>query len=90
VKATVTRLLLAGLFLSGLAVAPSGSVYDALGRRQGYVRESRPGQYDLHDAHSRRLGYEHQGADGWIEFFDTHSWRWFEIRPERPGPQRGP
>jgi len=50
-------LLLAGMLLTGLLVAPSGSLYDTHGRRQGYVWESRPGQYDLYDSHSRWLGY---------------------------------
>jgi hypothetical protein len=84
------RPLLAGLLLSGLLVMPDGAVYDAHGRRQGYVKESRPGQYDLFDAHSRRLGYGRQGADGRIEFFDVHSRRLLEIRPERTGPRRAP
>jgi hypothetical protein len=79
---------LAALLLGGVLVAPSGAVYDAHGQRQGYVTESRPGQFDLYDAHSRRLGYGRQGADGRIEFFDPHSRRLLEIRPQRPGPRR--
>ena len=43
---TMRRFLggLAVLLLAGALVAPSGTVYDAHGRRQGYVKESRPGQ----------------------------------------------
>lgn len=80
--------MLAALLLAGALVAASGSVYDAHGQRQGYVKESRPGQFDLYDVHSRRLGYGRQGADGRIEFFDPHSRRLLEIRPERTGPRR--
>ncbi len=80
--------LLGGLLLSGLAIAPSGAVYDTRGQRQGYVQESRPGQFDLYDTHSRRLGYGHQGADGRIEFFDLHSRRLLEIRPDQPAIRR--
>jgi hypothetical protein len=76
------------LLLGGVLVAPSGAVYDAHGRRQGYVKESRPGQFDLYDAHSRRLGYGRQGGDGRIEFFDKNSRRLYEIRPNRAGPRR--
>lgn len=78
----------AGLLLSGLLVMPDGMLYDAHGRRQGSVRESRPGQYDLYDVHSRRLGYGRQGVDRRLEFFDVHSRRILEIRPERTGPRR--
>jgi hypothetical protein len=73
---------------AGLVVGPFGAVYDGHGQRQGYVQESRPGQFDLYDAHSRRLGYGRQGRDGTVEFFDPHSRRLLEIRPERLGPRR--
>lgn len=71
-----------------MLVTPSGSVYDAPGRRQGYVKESRPGQFDLYDQHSRRLGYGRDGRDGRIEFYDKNSRRILTIRPEWTGPRR--
>ncbi len=80
--------MIAALFLTGLLVTPNGAVYDAHGRRQGYLQESRPGQFDLYDSHSRRLGYGRQGRDGTIEFFDPHSRRILELRPERARPRR--
>ena len=82
------RLPAISLLLSGLVVGPSGSVYDVHGHRQGYVKESRPGQFDLYDAHSRRLGYGRRSPDGRIELFNPHSRRLLEIRPERMGPRR--
>jgi hypothetical protein len=50
------------ILLACCLVAPSGSVYDARGQRQGYIRESRPGQFDVYDQHSRRLGYGARAA----------------------------
>lgn len=76
--------MIAALLLTCCLVTPSGSVYDARGQHRGYVKESRPGQFDLYDQHSRRLGYGRQGRDGTVEFFDPHSRRLLEIRPERP------
>jgi hypothetical protein len=79
--------MISALLLTGLLLGPSrtGAVYDARGQRQGYVKESRPGQFDVYDQHSRRLGYGRQGRDGAIELFDKNSRRILEIRPEPAG-----
>jgi hypothetical protein len=81
--------MISALLLTGLLLGPSrtGAVYDARGQRQGYVRESRPGQIDLYDARSRRLGYGRQGTDGRVEFFDKDSRRILTIQPGRPAPR---
>jgi hypothetical protein len=76
--------MITALLFAGLLLAPSGTVYDGRGEPQGYVKESRPGHFDLYDANSRRLGYGRQGADGRIELFDTRSRRILTIQPERP------
>ena len=80
--------MIAAFLVAGLLLTSSGSVYDADGQRQGYVKESRPGHIDLYDRHSRRLGYGRLAPDGRIEFFDTSSRRILTIQPERPRPRR--
>jgi hypothetical protein len=82
------RPLLAGLLLGGLLVMPDGTVYDREGQRLGYVKESRPGIYDLYDNRSRRFGYGRPTPDGRIEFFDKNSRRILTIQPERARPRR--
>jgi len=76
------------LLVAGLLLAPSGTVYDGRGEPQGYVRESRPGQFELYDRHSHRLGYGRLAPDGRVDFYDANSRRLFEIRPARPTPRR--
>jgi hypothetical protein len=82
-------MILPALLLTGLLVMPDGTVYDREGQRQGYVKEPRPGHFDLYDRHSRRLGYGRATPDGRIEFFDTNSRRILTIQPGGLAPRTG-
>jgi hypothetical protein len=54
------------------------SVYDANGERQGYIRESSPGRFEIFDTNSVVPG-------GPIETFDRYGRRAYEIQFDGPG-----
>jgi len=82
--------VIAALLLACCIVAPTGSVYDVDGKREGTVKESSPGRFDVYDVNGQRLGYGRETSSGKIELFDRYSRRIGEIRPDaRPAPRPG-
>jgi hypothetical protein len=81
--------MIAALILAGCVLAPTGSVYDVDGQRQGTVKESSPGRFDVYDVNGHRLGYGRETASGTVELFDRYSRRIGEIRPGGVPPAPG-
>ncbi len=73
--------MIAALVLAGVLVAQAGTVYDVDGKREGTIKESSPGRFDVYDVNGQRLGYGRETSSGTVELFDRYSRRIGEVRP---------
>lgn len=86
--------MLATIFLTCCLIAPSGALYDTNGQREGSVKATSPGRFEILDRYSHRVGSGRQASpDAPIEVFDRYGQRIYNVRPSpppapRPGARR--